>query len=254
MKVLRRVVLSLIAVVVLAAIAIATCPARFAWNFIADRAGAIKLDGLSGTIWNGRAATASLFGNALGALDWQLAPMPLLHGAALARLSLHGGEATGSGTVEHASDGTLRVIDAKIEMPANMAAPALDIPMLQLLGTLEIDIAQLRVQGAWPTAAQGEIHWRNAAVAGAAQATLGDLQAQFATAADGSIAGTAHDLGGPLQLKGTFKIDAGGYDVRANLAARDGNPQVLEALRFIGQPQGDGTTLLLIHGKFFSIF
>ncbi len=126
--------------------------------------------------------------------------------------------------------------------------------MLQLLGRIDIDIAQLRVQGAWPTAAQGEIRWRNAAVAGAAQASFGDLQARFASAADGSIAGTAHDLGGPLQLDGTFKMDAGGYDAQARLAARDGNAQVLDALRFIGQPQGDGTTLLLIHGKFFRLF
>jgi hypothetical protein len=29
---------------------------------------------------------------------------------------------------------------------------------------------------------------------------------------------------------------------------------VLDALRFIGQPQGDGTTLLLIHGQFFQVF
>jgi hypothetical protein len=254
MKILRRFMLCLIALLAVAAIAIATCPASFAWRFVADKAGALRLDGLSGTVWNGHAASASVFGNTLGALDWNLAALPLLHRVATARLHLHGGEATGTGTVEHAADGTLHVTDARIEMPAGMAAPALDIPMLQLLGTLEIDIAQLRTQGAWPTAAQGEIRWRNAAVAGAAQASLGDLQAQFSTAPDGSIAGTAHDLGGPLQLDGTFTITAAGYDVRARLAARDGNAQVLDALRFIGQPQGDGTTLLLIHGQFFQVF
>ncbi|MBS0570633.1 MAG: type II secretion system protein N [Proteobacteria bacterium] len=254
MKTLRRLLVLLLVLVALVAIGVATCPARLAWNRLADRAGAIRLGGVSGTIWNGHAATASLFGNELGALDWQLAPLPLLRGVASARASLHGGPATASGTVERAANGAVRVANAKIQMPASLAAPALDIPMLQLLGTLEIDIAQLRVQGAWPTAAQGEIHWRNAAVAGAAQASLGDLQAQFATAADGSITGNAHDLGGPLQLDGTFKIDAGGYDVRAVLGARDGNPQVLDALRYIGQPQGDGTTLLLIHGKFLRLF
>ena len=254
MKVLRRCILVIIVLIALAAIGVATCPASFAWRFAADRAGALKLDGLSGTIWNGHAASASVFGNPLGALDWRLHPLPLLQGVVAAQLDLHGGEVTGSGAVAREADGTLNVGAATIRLPASLAAPVLDIPLLQLLGQIDIDIAQMRVQGAWPTAAQGTILWRNAAVAGAAQAGLGDLQAQFASAPGGSIAGTARDLGGPLQLDGTFRIDAGGYDVRAKLAARDGNPQVLDALRYIGQPQGDGTTLLLIHGKFFNVF
>lgn len=254
MKHLRRFILFIIVVGALAAIAIATCPASFAWRFFAGRAGAFKLDGLSGSIWNGHAASASVLGTALGELDWRLHPLPLARGVIAAQLDVHGGEVTGSGAVERESDGSLRVTGAVIRLPAALAAPALDIPMLQLLGDIDIDLAQLRVQGAWPTAAQGKILWHNAAVAGAAQASLGDLQVDFASAADGGIAGSARDLGGPLQLDGTFTIAAGGYDVRAKLAARDGNPQVLDALRFIGQAQGDGTTLLLIHGQFFKVF
>lgn len=254
MKALRRFMLSLVVLLAIAAIVVATCPASFAWRFVAARAGALGLDGLGGTIWNGHAGSARVYGTELGALDWRLSPLPLLRGVIAAQLDIHGGEVTGSGRVEREPDGSLQVTGAAIHMPASLAAPALDIPMLQLLGQMEINLAHLRVQGAWPTAARGEIRWRNAAVAGAAQAPLGDLQARFASAADGSIAGTAHDLGGPLRLEGTFKVAAGGYDAQARLAARDGNPQVLDALRFIGQPQGDGTTLLLIHGKFLSFF
>lgn len=254
MKALRRFILFLVALLAVAAIAIATCPASFAWRFVAGRAGAFTLDGVAGTIWNGHAVNASVFGSPLGTLDWHLHPWPLLRGIVAAQLDLHGGQVTGNGTVERTADGALNFSAATLHLPAEMAAPALDIPMLQLLGQIDIDIAHLRVQGAWPTAAQGEILWRNAAVAGAAQASLGDLQAQFASAADGHIAGTAHDRGGPLQLDGAFTIGAEGYDVRAKLAARDGNPQVLDALRYIGQPQGDGTVLLLIRGKFFPVF
>jgi hypothetical protein len=254
MKALRRFVFFLIVLLAVAAIAIATCPASFAWRYVSASVGTLKLDGISGTIWNGHAGSASVYGQELGALDWQLSPWPLLRGVVAAHLDVHGGAVNGTGLVERETDGSLQVTGAVVRMPASLAAPALDIPMLQLLGQMDIDIAQLRAQGAWPTAARGEIRWHDAAVAGAAQAPLGDLQAQFASAADGSIAGTAHDLGGPLQLDGTFKMAAGGYEAQAKLAARDGNAQVLDALRFIGQPQGDGTTLLVIHGKFFSVF
>ena len=68
------------------------------------------------------------------------------------------------------------------------------------------------------------------------------------------IHGTAHDLGGPLQLNGTFNVGGGNFDVDAHLAARDGNAQVAEALRFIGQPEADGTSHLIIRGQLFKLF
>jgi len=125
---------------------------------------------------------------------------------------------------------------------------------LQLLGDLDVTITQARLRGAWLDAANGSVHWRNAAVAGAAQAQLGDLEATFASAADGSIAGNVRDLGGPLQLSGTFKVCAGSYDAEAKLVARDANAQVTEALRYIGEPQADGSSLLKIHGQLFKLF
>jgi len=141
-----------------------------------------------------------------------------------------------------------------LHAPAHLAAPALDIPALQLLGDLDIAIAHARLLGAWPEAANGTAHWRNAAVAGAAQAQLGDLEATFASAADGSIDGNVHDLGGPLQLTGTFRLNAGSYDADATLRARDANAQVSEALRYIGEPQADGSSHLVIHGQLFKVF
>ncbi|MGH8042681.1 MAG: type II secretion system protein N [Rudaea sp.] len=254
MKRLRRLLLVLVVLLALAAIGVATCPASFAWRFVADKVGALQLQGLEGTLWNGHAASASVYGTPLGALDWQLAKLPLLQGEIAAQVNLHGGEVSGSGAVRRESDGSVIVGATNLHLPASLTAPALDIPMLQLLGQIDIDITQLRVRGAWPLAAQGEIRWHNAAVAGAAQAQLGDLQAQFASAADGAIAGTVRDLGGPLKLDGAFRLSAGSYDARVILAARDGNPQVLDALRYIGQPQGDGTSLLLIHGQMFALW
>jgi hypothetical protein len=254
MKHLRRFLLFLVAILVIAVVIAITCPAQFAYSLIADRLGAVRLGGVGGSVWDGHASSMQVFGTELGALDWQLQAMPLLHGTAVAHLVLGGGETTASADVEHDLDGVTQVRGATIRAPAHIAAPALDIPALQLLGDLEATITQARLRGAWPEAASGTAHWHNAAVAGAAQAQLGDLEATFASTPDGSIAGVVHDLGGPLQLSGTFKISAGSYDAEAKLVARDGNAQVSEALRYIGEPQADGSSLLKIHGQLFKIF
>jgi hypothetical protein len=134
-------------------------------------------------------------------------------------------------------------------MPAGVAAPVFAIPALQFLGTIDIEIAQARLSGMWLADAQGTATWHGAAVAGAAQARLSDLRATFASGADGAINGVVADLGGPLEVAATFRADVGGYQAQARIAPRGDNPQIAEALQFIGQPQPDGSRQLLIEGK-----
>jgi len=254
MKHLRRLIFVVVVLLVVAIVIAITCPAEFAYRLLADRLGAVKLSGISGSIWQGHAGSVQVFGTPLGALDWQLQAAPLLHGVAAAHLTLSGGEITASGDLASGPGDAIDISNATLHAPAHIAAPALDIPALQLLGDMDIDVAQAHVLGAWPQSANGTAHWRNAAVAGAAQAQLGDLQATFASAADATINGTVHDLGGPLQLEGTFRVNAGSYDADATLRARDGNPQVSEALRYVGEPQADGSSHLVIHGQLFKVF
>jgi hypothetical protein len=254
MKYLRRLLLFIVAILVIAVVVAVTCPAQFAYRLVADRLGALKLAGIGGSIWQGHASSLQVFGAELGALDWQLQVAPLLHGTAIAHVALSGGATTASGDVERDLNGTIDMHDVVLHAPARLAAPALDIPALELLGDLDISVNHARLNSLWLDAANGTVRWHNAAVAGAAQAELGDLEATFSSAADGSIGGVVHDLGGPLQINGTFKVNAGSYDAEARLVARDGNAQVGEALRYIGEAQADGSSLLKIHGQLYNLF
>lgn len=254
MRILRNLFLFLIVLVLIAGVFVATCPADFAYRMVAGRLGVLKLGGISGSLWQGHAGSTQVFGQEIGVLDWQLEAAPLLGREVMAHVSLAGAQLNASGIVDRVADGTISVRDASFRVPASMAAPALDIPALQLLGTIDGKLAEARLKGVWVQQASGTLRWNDAAVAGAAQAQLGTLEATFSSAPDGSIAGVARDLGGPLQLNGTFKVNAGSFDADATLAARDGNPQVLEALRYIGEAQADGSSHLIIHGQLFKLF
>jgi hypothetical protein len=254
MKFLRNLLLFLIVLLVIAGVVAATCPAEYAYRLVADRLGVVSLAGISGSIWEGHATRTQVFGQDLGALGWRLEAAPLLSREVMAHIDLSGGEVTATGLVHRTADGTINVRDATFHMPASMAAPALDIPALQLLGNVDGTLTQAQLHGAGVSGASGNLRWNNAAVAGAAQAQLGDLEATFSSTPDGGIAGVAHDLGGPLQLNGTFKVAIDSFDVDANLSARDGNAQVIEALHYIGEPQADGSSHLIIHGKLFKLF
>jgi|SRR6185312_13778789 len=254
MRILRNVVMVLIVLLVIGAVIVATCPAEYAYRFVADRLGVVKLGGIAGSIWQGHASTVQVFGQPIGAVDWQLEAAPLLSREVMAHVRLSGAEVTAAGIVQRTPDGTISVREATFRVPARMAEPALDIPALQFLGTIDGTLAEARLHGVWVEQASGTLKWNDAAVAGAAQAQFGTLEATFSSAPDGSIAGVAHDTGGPLQLNGTFKVSAGSFDADAILASRDGNPQVNEALHYIGQLQADGSSHLIVHGQLFKLF
>lgn len=254
MKLLRRFLWVLLLVVVIGAVVAATFPARYAYRFVRNRLGVVQLDGISGSIWQGHAGTLWVFSQDLGALDWHTDPLALLRGTVRARLALDGAALKASGIVERAVNGNVYLRDATFHMPASMAAPALDIPALNLLGDIDGNIVRARLANGRIDQASGRVLWRDAAVAGAAQAQFGDIEATFASKPDGAIVGVARDHGGPLKLDGRFRVANGQFDVDATLAARDGNAQVAEALRYVGQPQADGSSHLLIRGRLFALF
>jgi general secretion pathway protein N len=248
MRFLRGLVIGIVVLAAIAGVAAWTCPADLAYRFAADSLVPVKLHDLAGSVWHGHAGGAELFGMNLGAIDWTLQVQPLLSGEMIAQVTLTGDGVSGSGVIDRGG-GQTEFRDTTLRMPARLAAPMLAIPMLELLGTMEIDIAHARLRDLWLDDAAGTVRWRDAAVAGAAQAKLGDLQATFASTADGSIAGVVRDLGGPLEVAGTFKAGLVAYEAQARLAARGDNPQVIEALQFIGQPQADGSRNLEIRGR-----
>jgi general secretion pathway protein N len=249
MKLLRRLLMVLLVLATVAIIAAWTCPAELAYRYFGERIAPVKLHGIAGSVWHGHADSAEVLGQNLGVLDWRLRPSSLLHGAGLAHVVLGGGDVIGNGTIEQTADRQLLLHDVEAQMPARLAAPVIGIPALELLGTIEMRVAHARLRGYTIADVSGVAFWRNAGVAGAAQARLSDLQFTFASASDGQVSGTVQDLGGPLLASGAFSASAMRYDARIKLAPRDGNAQVAEALQFVGQPQPDGSRELLIEGR-----
>ena len=72
---------------------------------------------------------------------------------------------------------------------------------------------------------------------------------------DGSIAGTIADDGkGNLEVNGRFDVSPVAFSAEAFLSARNDDPRVTEALQYIGQPQADGSSHLVIRGELFKLF
>ena len=255
MKLLRRLFLLLIVLAAVGVVIAWTLPADIALRYLKPDLGPLQLSGVSGTVWQGRAASASAFGTPLGALEWSVRKTPVLVRVIEAKIGLKGSALSLDGDLQRDPDGSVLVRNLDFQMPAELAAPALDIPSLKLLGRIEGRIDDARLAAGWISGARGTAHWRDAAVSGEAEARLGEMSAEFASQPDGSITGTVKDDGSSsLEVAGQFVIQTGQFSANARLAARNNDAQMLEALRFIGEPQPDGSRLLKIHGQLFKLF
>ena len=247
-------VLLLILVVVAGAIAW-TLPADVAYRYVASRLGPVSLVGVRGTVWQGHADGVSVFGRDLGEIDWQVEKFPLITRRVHADLRIRGADIDTSGLIERDSDGRITAHDVRFRLPAAMMSPVLDVPSLSLLGTITGTFAKITLHDGLVSDANGAARWTDAGVSGTAEARFSDILAEFTSKPDGSVGGTVADDGkGNLEVSGNFTLATTGYQVEAFLAARNDDQRVQEALRYVGQPQPDGSSHLIISGQLFKLF
>lgn len=251
---MRKVLVVLVALLAIAVIAAWTLPAQVAYAWFGKRLAPVTLADLGGDVWNGHAGSLRVLGQDIGAVDWQLDKLPLFSGDLVVQAEVKGTGGSARASLQQSSDQTLVVRDAAINLTAATMEPALGVPALHLRGDVDIALARARLRGAWVEAVEGSAVWRNAAVAGAAQARLSDLRVDFSTEPDGRIVCTVRDLGGPLAADGHCEFIAGAYSAQVRLAARDGDAHVTDALQYVGQPQTDGSVLLKIQGHLLQPF
>jgi general secretion pathway protein N len=185
----------------------------------------------------------------LGALTWKLPPTSVLRREPDITFFLSGGMLTSSGQAIRGADRRIRMPRFQISLPARLAEPALDIPALVLQGLIEIELEDIVLSRFGLESARGRLMWRDAAVAGAAEALLGGLYADVEAPSLGLIEGRLYDDGGPLSMEGWFRLRVTTFSAEVRLAARDGQPQVMEALQYAGEAQPDGSVILRIEGS-----
>ncbi|MBD8525554.1 type II secretion system protein N [Pseudomarimonas arenosa] len=249
MKFIRNVLILLVVLMLVAAGVVALFPARTAVEWLSPRLGAVKLEEVTGTIWKGQAARFSVRNQHLGALGWSISPRSLLHSALIGEVRLLGDRFEGESKLHVTGPLSGEFKDLRLVFPAELLNPALDIPGLLPVGKVEVQLTDVKLVMGYPQQLDGKAIWRNAAVAGEAAASFGDLNAEFRSVPGGKINGVLGDNGGNLSLEGTFELGATGYEAEAILAARDGNPDVIKALGWIGEQQSDGSSILKVSGR-----
>ncbi len=210
----------------------------------------VALDGLSGTIWSGRAGALEVAGRPLGALQWSCRPwrLVLLEWSCRIGLQPPGGEVNGDFSGDFAGNFVGRDIrgTAPISNFEGIATPR------GWTGNLELDLEAFAVKSRLPESASGRLFLRGLRAPGANGERLGDFELVVGEGSVGgaTLNGRLRDLGGPLHVRGAIELfDDGRYLLRGDAAPGPGaGPAIFDTLDFLGPPDSQGRRPFTIEG------
>ncbi len=210
----------------------------------------IALDGLSGTIWSGRARTLAVEGRPLGALQWSCRPWRLILLEWSCRIGLEppGGEVTGDFSGDFTGSFVGRGIQGTTPISnfEGIATPR------GWTGNLELDLDAFAVKSRLPESATGRLYLRGLRAPGANGERLGDFELVVGEGSVGSatLNGRLRDLGGPLHVRGAIELFSDGrYLLSGDAAPGPGaGPAIFDTLDFLGPPDSQGRRPFTIEG------
>jgi general secretion pathway protein N len=227
------------------AFALSTFPATAAYRWFAPPE--LRMSGIEGTLWSGRAALASAGGLPLTDLRWSLDALPLLTARAAGRAQAR--LADGFVDTLFSASPTGRVVLRNTQVSASLAALAPVAPVGDVAGQLSIALERIELEDGWPIDAVGRARVGNLAAptfipGGQGDLIpLGDYELTFDETGGEGLLGRFRDTGGPLEVSGALVLDRQGrYRLEGAASPRSGAPrELVQALDFIaGEPGADG--------------
>ncbi len=224
-------------------------PARWAWWMVRGDYPAVHVETVGGSVWDGHARGLVVNGQRLGRLHWTLSRMAVF-GRLRGQVDLGGAGVMVDGHVARAGDDVIVARDLHFSVPMQRLKVLWPAGM-PLGGTLEGQVADMRLVDGWPVRLQARVTWQSAqAGAPGRRVVLGDLESRWSASGGGAIRADLADAGrgGPLGLEGRFVATALGWRLQATLRPRRADPKLRRLLERFGQRQPDGSVRVERHG------
>jgi general secretion pathway protein N len=232
--------------IVFLAVLLATFPATVAYNWLAPAD--LRLNGISGSIWNGSATEGNAGGAYVRNITWQFKPMSLLSGKLSFKTSSNPASGTMITDISVSPGGNLTLSDLSGDVPLDLVHPALQQSGIR--GDLALQFAKIVISDGIPILAQGSVTVTDFFAPELSSSRIGDFRADFQTD-DGNITGSVEDLSGVLDVTGTISLHQDrSYSFIGQVAATPATPpSILNQLRFLGSANADGQREFRFEGK-----
>jgi general secretion pathway protein N len=221
-------------------------PARLAWQWIAPPD--VALQGIAGSIWNGRAHEASAGGVYLTDVRWRFRPLAVVRG----RIEYTVSAAPIGGFIEAdvsmQAGRTTGFENVAASLPVAALGPFIEVAGLD--GEIDLEMDRLLIRDGVPVDANGTITLSSLVIRPLASMALGDYRASVETV-DGILRGDVEDVSGVLDVTGTFELRPdGSYVFTSLVGTRAGAPQEIDRqLQFLGAADAEGRRSVRFEGE-----
>ncbi len=232
-----------------------TAPADIAWRFFRGRLEGWQVEGLSGSLWQGSAERAFIYGVPLGRVQWTVSRAAFFTGISRGHIEVAGrGIDAGLDFERHGNEAQLSGI--RLSMPARWLAGGLALPGLTPRGLVVAKLPEMRLVDGYLRSASGSLEWTDAGVQGVAEGSVGDIVAEFERTDPGSstVVLRVADRGARVGVAGSVRFDGPAFELDVVLSPRGANLQIFEVLRLIGQRLPNGDTRLTVRGRIEPMF
>jgi general secretion pathway protein N len=220
-------------------------PARAAYQwFVPDP---VKLSGISGSIWNGKASAGVVAGVYFTNLSWSFKPLSLLSGKLAVDASVNAADGQISMTAGIGVSGSVTLNDVAARLTLATIHPALRSNRID--GVVNLQLQKLVLKNGWPAEVEGSVNVDNLVSAAAGPDPLGNFRADITTQ-DGAIVGLVKDAGAVLDVTGTLQLSENrSYSFTGFVAPNSETPAVLNRnLRALGSPDENGQRQFRLEG------
>lgn len=227
-------------------------PAAPVYEAVKDKIPQLKVQNIDGTIWQGSAQQVIIKSSHIFKdVNWSVCVMHLLMGEACVDFDASYNKNPLSGQIAVDMNKNIQGNNIKTSITAKALSEMFTMPMGEVAGDINVNLATLNWQQGGVPAISGIIQWNNASVTIAETAKLGDVTITLKEPADNPIDAEISNQDGHLAINGQVSLsDKTDYAVDLKLVPRNkANANLTNSLSLFAQPGPNGSFILKNSGN-----
>ncbi len=242
---MKKIVLALLFTLLLFAVfMVARMPAQFALQYMPPQS-PVALQGVSGTVWHGKAQNIVYQGSSLGALEWKVHPLSLLLAKLNTDFTLKGDGITAVGNASVNKEQDIDLENLRILADAEAIPLPPSAQLVTPAGKVNANFDAIEVRGGKVMSAEGTVKWKPARITAPAEYDLGELNLKV-SGKDGRLKGILSSKNSPLNTNGSLNLEPNGMlKTNIKLSPHAGTPPELrDMLPMAGRQAADGSVTI----------
>lgn len=216
-------------------------PLSFVKPYAENMVNGLKLEQVSGTLWEGQTQHFTANNNYLGKVNWRVQPLQSLMSLSLkSNFTIDGDDLTANGLAGLTLDKKLTLVNTQFDMDANYLNRLQR--NAQLSGTVKGNIKRAELDQQSVPQINGTINWDNGAVNSPIKLEAGDYFAVITPDA-GDLDIKLSSKEAPVELNGDIKLKKD-WMFESRVKAKTTDPGLAAMLNLAGKAQTDGSVLI----------